>query len=506
MDEFTERYARRNFILGVANGVIFMAGSALLDPATILPAYLATIVKSNALIGLGSMLMGIGWQLPQALVAYWLRSLRHRKPAYIFGNTTRLGFVGLFVLSMILFNGNTRLVGASYFFCLTLAGLGAGTVGLAYQDIVARTIPPHRRGAYNAYRIIGGQGILALAGSILARWVLARPEVFPYPWNYALIFGFAWFVMSVGVVMFSLMKEPEEKTAKSRPPFKKFVFEMYLIVKRDAAFSTFLFVRMLRSFELLAVSFYIVFASSILGLGDSAAGTFLTVRLATTFVAALLWGRMSDRSGTRAVIRLSSIASAAAPAFALVVALLVAKPAVLAPAARAGAPAAEAATAPAGGETTVAEPAVLRVVGGGWLATVLVMSPVFILMTLGTIGGWIGPQNHLMEIAPPRRRPLYLGLSTSFDGILVLTIPAVGGAVIDAVNRFSGGRMAGYVVTFALSCVLVCVSAVLSSRLSGAAPATGGRRGTLAARCGSIRRRGGWRAGGVFRLRRQQRG
>ena len=93
------------------------------------------------------------------------------------------------------------------------------------------------------------------------------------------------------------------------------------------------------------------------------------------------------------------------------------------------------------------------------------MAPVFVLMTLGGIGSWIGPQNYLMEIAPARRRPLYIGLSTTFDGILVLIIPAIGGAMIDAVNGATSARVPGYTVTFFIACIITMTSASMAARL-----------------------------------------
>jgi len=253
MTDEAQTHLRRNFLLGVANGVIFMAGSSLSNPTTILPKFLETVFQSKALIGVGSYLILMGWSLPQLPAAYFARSLSRRKPVYIWGNTARMTLTGLFVLAFFFFRKSPGIVGLAYFVFLGAAGIAAGAVGLAYQDIVSRTIPSTRRGAYNAYRIFGGQGLTALAGSILVKYVLDHPDKFPYPQNYLLFFALAWAMMTTGVVAFSFMKEPAEPSPKPRPSPRAFLLELYLILKINRNYRRFLFQKWLRACELFAI-------------------------------------------------------------------------------------------------------------------------------------------------------------------------------------------------------------------------------------------------------------
>ncbi|MCD6404868.1 MAG: hypothetical protein J7M19_03490, partial [Planctomycetes bacterium] len=287
MTDEGQQHLRRNFLLGVANGVIFMAGSSLLGPAVILPQFLSTIFESKMIVGMGAHLIVVGWSLPQVVIAYFFRSLRHKKPAYIIGNSTRMALIGVFLLCFLIFQERPRVVGILFFVLMGSASLVAGFVGLAYQDIVARVIPSQKRGMYIAYRAFGGTGVMALVVGFFAKHVLDNPAAYPYPGNYLLIFTVAWIMMSVGVVAFSLIREPAERDVRPRPRLRTYIFELYLIVKRDHDFRRYLVVRMVRACEGLAIPFYIVYARHQFGLSGKAVGTFLLVGIVATLPAAI---------------------------------------------------------------------------------------------------------------------------------------------------------------------------------------------------------------------------
>lgn len=444
MSEEKSAHFKRNFTLGVANGVVFMAGSTLLAPNTLLPQYLSGIFESEAAIGIGANIMIVGWCLPQVAVAYFLRSRAASMPFYKVGNAIRMTMVAAFVAGIYVFRDRPAAAGMVFFTSLTVAGLAAGAVGLAYQDIVARTIPSRRRGLFNTFRILGGQGLSALGGSIFAKHVLDHPEKYPYPINYVIIFGVACVLMTMGVTAFSFIKEPSDRVARPRGSLRHYLFELYLIVKRNRNFRRFLLQKTLRSFELMVSAYYILYARRVLGLGPGVAATFQIVAIATTLAAAVFWGMMSDRRGTRFVVVWSSVSAAAAPVVGAVIVIL-AMHGTLSGGASAGAEAPLAA-------------------GMARLIT-MVMAPIFVCMTVANVGGLIGFQNYIMEAAPRGRRPIYLAISTTLTGSLFLIMPTIGGTLIRLVNSSSGEGSAGYLAAFAVTAILVTVSAVAARGL-----------------------------------------
>jgi len=444
MKDDAKAHLGRNFVLGVTNGVLFMAGSSLFGPALILPQFLSTIFESKTAVGIGSNLFRMGWALFQIVVAYFLRALRRRKPVYIAGNATRLGMVGLFVLSFYLFRDDMRLVGILFFVFIGLATISAGPVGLAFQDIVARTIPARKRGSFVAYRVLGGQGLTALGVGFLVRYILAHPERFPYPDNYLAIFTISWALMSAGVVAFFFVKEPEDTDMRPVPRLKTYLFELYLIVKRDRNFRRFLFVRALRICEALAIPFYIVYGRLILGVPERAAGTFYIAGILATLPSSLLWGKLADRFGNRVIIIASCLVSMASPLIAL------------------GLVAARAAGFPGSGVVHLKAAGVELSMSAEAL-TIWLLAPVFILVRAAAVGGIVSLNNYVMETAPPRRRPLYLGAATSLAGLLMIVMPALGGAMIDLVEKATGG--AGYWVVFTAAAGAVGCAAFIAGGL-----------------------------------------
>ena len=102
------------------------------------------------------------------------------------------------------------------------------------------------------------------------------------------------------------------------------------------------------------------------------------------------------------------------------------------------------------------ETGVFARLGASEALLIWIMIPIFVLLSIAGAGMQIGFPNYVMEMAPVRRRPVYLGLTTSIDGMLTLVVPALGGLLIDATD---------YWVSFAAAAVLCGMSVVLALRL-----------------------------------------
>src|SRR3972149_5830416 len=62
-------HRKRNFWLGVTNGIIFNASSAFLNANTILPLFVSRLTDSHFLVGTAAALHEVGWFVPQLFVA-----------------------------------------------------------------------------------------------------------------------------------------------------------------------------------------------------------------------------------------------------------------------------------------------------------------------------------------------------------------------------------------------------------------------------------------------------
>ena len=81
--EFARRHFKRNFFLGVSNGVLFHFAWAFTGTSTVLPLFISRLTPSEILIGLASTLEALGWFLPQIAIAAMTLHRRRQLPVYI---------------------------------------------------------------------------------------------------------------------------------------------------------------------------------------------------------------------------------------------------------------------------------------------------------------------------------------------------------------------------------------------------------------------------------------
>ena len=126
-------------------------------------------------------------------------------------------------------------------------------------------------------------------------------------------------------------------------------------------------------------------------------GIYLTARPAASIASNLVWGRVSDRKGNRALIRITNAIGLSMPVCSLLIGGVAAWKPALAP----------------------------------WLTYLYTI--VFIASGTFGSGSGIGNINYLLDIAPPKQRSLYLGFTNTLFGIGLFT-SALGGLIVDWVG------------------------------------------------------------------------
>src|SRR5438132_1990821 len=84
-EKLTARNDRRNFRLGVTNGVLYGLGTYFISRSTVIPSFFSHLTHSSALIGLVSQFESIGWYLPQFFAAAFVLHLPKKLPLYRIG-------------------------------------------------------------------------------------------------------------------------------------------------------------------------------------------------------------------------------------------------------------------------------------------------------------------------------------------------------------------------------------------------------------------------------------
>jgi MFS family permease len=375
----------RSFILGVVNGVLFNLAEAMIGGTTVLPIFISNLTDSKVLIGLAGTMGNAGWFMPQMVVASQIEHVKRKMPLYVSSGLVRMGSMwAIAVLVALAGHTSTAALLAGFFILYAAYSLGGGVAGIPFMDIVAKTVPPERRGTYFGARYaIGGIGA-ALAG-IFVRGAL-RSRVFPT--GFAIIFFVAAAIVTAAVVSFCFVKEPPGPVRESRMPFRQFLRRGPFLLKNVRSYRLLLVVRILLGVWGMALPFYIIFARDKLGITPGDVGTLLAIQMAGAFLSNLLWGHLSNHVGNKIVLELVSALSIACPLIALA--------------------------------------------GGLWMPAWPLASfgVVFFLIGMTWSGASLGYNNYVLEVSPAAERPAYLGFMNTYLSP-VLLLAAIGGFIID---------------------------------------------------------------------------
>ncbi len=406
------RHLRRNFILGVANGGIFSLGDALQDTNLVLSVFVNRLSGSNVLVGFLQPVRLGGWFLLQLLLSARVQGARDKLPYYRVGATIRSASAVALAIAAWMVRDQGLLLPLMFLFLATFS-LAGGLSGIAFTEVVAKTIPSRMRGSFFAWRMFTG-GVLALAGSFLVRYMLDDSRQATFPRNYAVLFTLAALAISISMAAFGFVKEPTDGTSQPRVGIGAQLRRARSLPSQNPSFRNFLLARIFIMLAEIASPFYIIYAKSALGLPTAIAGTYLIVSTVSNIASTYLWGQVSDRIGNRAVIRLVCLLGGMAPLLAL-------------------------AAAP-----------INRHWGGSPGLTVVTLGLVFVLLGVSRTGMNMGGMTFLLDVAPANDRTIYIGFTNTLVGIASL-VTILGGVVVDAL---------GYVVLFSLAVVLYVAAGV----------------------------------------------
>ncbi|MDZ4720825.1 MAG: MFS transporter, partial [Roseiflexaceae bacterium] len=412
---------RRNYWLGVANGVLFAIGESLSSPGLVLALLVRQLGGSLAIVGLLPALQSGGYLLPQLLVSGSIQAMPYKLWLYRRAAFVRVTvFIGLLI---VVFNAaslppqiSLGLIVLSY----GLFNLAGGTSTLAFQDVVAKIIPPRRRGSFFGLRQFAG-GLLAfvIVGPLVG-WLLGAASPVGFPANFGLLCLLGIIFMASGLLSFALVNEPPQTRPGPRMRVIDGLRRAPAILRGNSNYRWFIIARMLTRAGQIAEPFYIIYASEALGLPTSVAGLYLAVRIIAGALSNLLWSRLSDRSGNRMLV-LVSAALAIVPPF-----------------------------------LVLAGPALVRALALGSDGMLWALGLVFLAAGAANDGSMLAGNTYLLEVVPEDERPSYMGLANTTLG-LVTFLPVLGGLLV---------AWLGYNGTFVIALAFALLGALASLRLT----------------------------------------
>jgi MFS family permease len=412
--------ARRNYWLGVANGVLYGIGESLSSAGLVLALLVRQLGGSLVLVGLLPALQSGGYLLPQLLVGGRIQAMPYKLWLY---RRAAIGRVLLFlVMLLVIFNATNMPAPLSLgliVFTFALFNLGGGTSTLAFQDVVAKVIPPQSRGSFFGRRqLLGGLISFAIVGP-LVYWLLGTTSPAAFPANFGLLCLLGLLFMASGLLAFSLIKEPPQAQPGPRMRVIEGLRRAPGILRENANYRRFIIARMLTRAGQIAEPFYIIYASEILGIPAGAAGTYLAIRAIAGALSNLIWGRMSDRRGNRMLVLTSAACITIPPLIALL------------------------------------GPGLVQSLALGSNGMFWLMGSVFLVAGVANDGIMLAGNTYLLEVVPENERPTYMGLANTMLG-LVTFLPVLGGLLVYRI---------GYQGTFVLALMLSILGTLASFRL-----------------------------------------
>lgn len=412
----TARAARRNFRLGVVNGILFTLGAAFNDPSLVMTLLMRQLGGSLAVVGLLPALQNGGWLLPQMIVGGRLQAQRYKLPVYRRSSILRIIAYGAMVLAIFAIPvlPASAVIGV-ILLCYALYNLAGGTGSLGFQDVVAKVIPPRQRGMFFGIRqLVGGLLAFLVAGPIVQIMVAANAPL-PFPYNFGLLATLSYVFICVGLTSFMLVQEPPQEQVAPAVPLLQGLRRAPMLLRRNPDYRWFIAVRLLSRVGQVGDPFYIIFATEVLNVPTRMVGIYLATRSLSAALSNIYWGRLGDRVGNRMLLLQTGGLILLTPFLALLVPIL---------------------TLPFGQEAL------------NWSFAL-----VFLSMGLAMDGNNTAGLTYLMEIAPAAERTSYIGFANTLLGVVTL-LPVLGGVLIAALGYRGVFTLAAAFALLALLAVL----------------------------------------------------
>jgi len=401
LERENKRNYKHNFIVNFFDGTTFWFGASFFAYRTIFPVYIANLTNNEFAIALLSVIITTGWLLPQLFTANWTQQLPLKKfaPVNIGFWTERLPIL-LLVPSAWLATISMELALVASMVCIAWHIVGAGVIAVGWQDMIAKIFPVEGRGKFFGITNFGGTATGILGSSTVAL-LLDRYE-FPYSYMWAFLIGAIFIMISWGFI--ALTKEPRVETTSKRVSNKEYWKQLPSIVRSDVNFRRYLVTQIFTGAGNMSIGFLAVYAVQRWDLPDSQAGAFTISMLVGQALSNLIFGWLGDRKGHKLNLEICVLTTALAAGIA--------------------------AFAP----------------GDSWFLLV------FFMIGISTAGFMLSGIMIIFEFCEPEIRPTYIGINNTFNGIVAIAMPLLGGWLASSY---------GYPLMFLVTCLLSLLGLIL---------------------------------------------
>lgn len=393
-EAYIEKHQGWNFAVNLFDITFFNLAMSFIFGSTVLALYTSYLTSSAVLIGLIPALQNVSFFWPQLLLARRIERLPRKKDLLVkVSLIERLPYFIVAALALFWPSAPRSLAYGVLAACLTIASAAAGLGGPAWNAMLAKVIPPTRRGRlFGLSSALGG--VLGMAGAALSSRILG---LYPYPTSFGLCFLLCFGAQILSYTGLSLNREPPRAPAHEVPPTKDYWKRLPSILRNHRNLRNYLVARALLILGGMATTFYVIYGRARFGMADEAVANLTIVALATQSVATPLFGLLADRRGNKVVAEWACLFGVVGILFALA-----------------------APSAP-------------------WLIAV------FVAINISSAAFMIMAMSMPLDFGTPEELPTLVALSNTILALPILLSPLLGGWLVDHV---------GYVALFSAAAVL----------------------------------------------------
>lgn len=305
---------RRNFIINIAEGSLYIGGAAFISGQTVLPALIDRLGGGSVAVGSVSVILWVGLFVPQLFAARYVETLPWKKPWAIWGGAIQRVFILMLAIGVLAFgNNHPALTLAIILVCYACSQIGLGITTPGWFDLFAKVTPPERRGRLLGIRNSIG-GFLSFLGSLLLTWMLAA---FAFPVGYGLAFICAFVLQMASVAVQSRLTESQSSDVVERRPLREYLWQLPEVLKTNVPFRRFMVMCVFLVLANAPSAFFIVYALREFNGSEAVVGEFTLALVSVQVISGFVNGYIADHAGNKTALVVAASGMLAASVWAL---------------------------------------------------------------------------------------------------------------------------------------------------------------------------------------------
>ena len=294
-------YQPRNFFSYLLANTCGKIADELVSARLTLPWLLSAVGAPSSFAGFLVPIREAGVLLPQLVVAAYIRLMPLRKPVWIIGAIASGIVMLLMALSATMLNGVTA--GWSILALLVIYSLGRGLCSVSAKDVLGKTISKTRRGTLSGYSVaISSFAILALGWYLQQGWFVQESNEQSQSLSVLmLLFLAAALLWLISVLSFNAIKEIPGATDGGGNAINDAI-NSFSLLKTDADFRRFIILRSLLLSSALMPPFLVIMVQENTEGSLSGLGWLIIANGLAGVTSGVIWGKLSDYSSRLAII------------------------------------------------------------------------------------------------------------------------------------------------------------------------------------------------------------